>query len=181
MWWQRQHKVSADPADEYATQASIPREGVDAGLSLEVEDHMWHQVADIEGDESHLSVSLPEDVWHLLTVDLSIGKLLGLEVLLEFGLIFTFALGSFSSRFSRTRCRRASRRGRRFVQAVALADERAAVDGLDLWVEEPRGVDGAIGCPAHPAGMAALSPTLRGVGRHRDQGAAAAAAGGLLP
>jgi hypothetical protein len=44
-----------------------------------------------EGDETELSVSLAEDVWHLLTVDLPVSRLLLLEVALEACVLVSFA------------------------------------------------------------------------------------------
>ena len=59
----------------------LPRRGIDSGLS-QVEELVWRQANAAEGDENQLSVSLAEDVWHLLTVDLSISRLLALEAAL---------------------------------------------------------------------------------------------------
>ena len=91
VWWQRAHRILSDPDDEYVTQASIPRKRLDAGLQ-EMSERAWMSLNAVEGDEAQVSVSLAEDVWHVLTQDVSIGRLLVLEVVLEFVLIFTFAL-----------------------------------------------------------------------------------------
>ena len=91
VWWQRAHRILPDPDDEYATQASIPRKRLDAGLQ-EMSEQAWMSLNTVEGDEAQVSVSLAEDVWHVLTQDVSMSRLLVLEVVLEFVLIFTFAL-----------------------------------------------------------------------------------------
>ena len=38
---------------------------------MEAEEKIWGQVVTMEGDEMKLSVSMAEDIWHLLTVDLN--------------------------------------------------------------------------------------------------------------
>ena len=73
----------------------LPRRGIDSGLS-QVEELVWRQANAAEGDENQLSVSLAEDVWHLLTVDLSISRLLALEAALELANIVFFAALMFA-------------------------------------------------------------------------------------
>lgn len=70
------------------------RKGIDSGLSA-IEEEAWRTTMMAEGDENELSVSLAEDVWHLLTVDLSIARLLALEVMLELANIMFFAVVMF--------------------------------------------------------------------------------------
>ncbi|MDC1215224.1 hypothetical protein N8152_00165 [bacterium] len=70
---------------------TYPRTGIDAPLAL-LEEKIFRDGAAGEGDASELSVSFGEDVWHLLTVDLSITKLLVLEITLEIIVIVVFAL-----------------------------------------------------------------------------------------
>ena len=81
--------VHLDILDEYS------RKGIDSGLSA-VEEEAWRKTNCAEGDENELSVSLAEDVWHLLTVDLSIARLLALEVMLELANIVFFAVIMFA-------------------------------------------------------------------------------------
>jgi hypothetical protein len=69
---------------------TLPRTGIDAPLSL-LEEKVARISAAGEGDETELSVSLAEDVWHLLTVDLPVSRLLLLEVALEACVIVIFA------------------------------------------------------------------------------------------
>ncbi len=70
---------------------TYPRHGIDAPLAL-LEEKIMRRGAAGEGDVSQLSVSFGEDVWHLLTVDLSIARLLLLEITLEILVIVLFAL-----------------------------------------------------------------------------------------
>ena len=69
---------------------TLPRTGIDAPLAL-LEEKVARISAAGEGDETELSVSLAEDVWHLLTVDLPVSRLLLLEVALEACVIVVFA------------------------------------------------------------------------------------------
>ena len=71
--------------------ADMQRKTIDSRLS-EVEEKVWRAANAAEGDESALSISLAEDIWHLLTVDLSIAKFLLLEVMIELFMIVSFAL-----------------------------------------------------------------------------------------
>ena len=56
---------------------------------------MWRATNAAEGDEMALSISFGEDIWHLLTVDLSIAKLLVLEATMELFMIVSFAMLMF--------------------------------------------------------------------------------------
>ena len=69
---------------------TLPRTGIDAPLAL-LEEKVARMGTAGEGDETELSVSLAEDVWHLLTVDLPVSRLLLLEVALEACVIVSFA------------------------------------------------------------------------------------------
>ena len=74
--------------------ADVQRKNIDSRLS-EVEEKVWRAANAAEGDEMALSISLAEDVWHLLTVDLSIAKLLLLEATVELCMIVFFAMLMF--------------------------------------------------------------------------------------
>ena len=67
---------------------------IDSRLS-EVEEKVWRATNAAEGDEMALSISFGEDIWHLLTVDLSIAKLLVLEATMELFMIVSFAMLMF--------------------------------------------------------------------------------------
>jgi len=75
----------------YGMKARVERRGVDAGL-MEAEEKIWGQVVTMEGDDMELSVSMAEDIWHLLTVDLNTSTLLLLEVFLEIAMILFFGV-----------------------------------------------------------------------------------------
>jgi len=81
--------------DSLDAHGELPRRGIDSGLSA-VEECAWRRANAAEGDENQLSVSLAEDVWHLLTVDLSISRLLALEAVLELANIVFFAAVMFA-------------------------------------------------------------------------------------
>jgi hypothetical protein len=81
--------------DSLDAHGELPRRGIDSGLSA-VEESAWRRANAAEGDENQLSVSLAEDVWHLLTVDLSISRLLALEAVLELANIVFFAAVMFA-------------------------------------------------------------------------------------
>ena len=68
-----------------------PRTGIDAPLAL-LEEKVFRMGAAGEGDVTELSVSLAEDVWHMLTVDLPVSRLLLLEISLEVCVIVSFAV-----------------------------------------------------------------------------------------
>lgn len=74
--------------------ADVQRTTIDSRLS-EVEEKVWRATNAAEGDEMALSISFGEDIWHLLTVDLSIAKLLVLEATVELFMIVSFAMLMF--------------------------------------------------------------------------------------
>lgn len=133
-WWQRAHRVHPDAGDEYGTQASIPRTTMDAGLN-QVEEETWLRMFTLEGDETQMSVSFAEDVWHVLTVDLSIVRLLVLEILLEFWLIFSFALGLFVLALIEDSAPAGESRGATLVSKLllSLTSVRLSTDSIFGW------------------------------------------------
>jgi len=82
----RGNKVGAE------VEFSEKREGFEAGRVHVLERDCWREAFQSEGDEGAISVSLAEDIWFLLTEELSLRVVLLLEICLEVLVIMGFAV-----------------------------------------------------------------------------------------
>ena len=110
--------------------------GLDTRI-YDLEKRIFNAISVAEGDQARFSVSLAEDIWHLLTVDLSIYRVLLLEILAETAIILLIALSLVVIHLLEADTRASSSTGIAEVirdkTLLALTSVRVSTDSIYGW------------------------------------------------
>lgn len=113
--------------------------GLDTRI-YDLEKRIFNAISVAEGDQARFSVSLAEDVWHMLTVDLSIYRVLLLEILAEAVLILCIAVMLLSISVLDGSAGRSSGPSDLVGQKllIALTSVRLNTDSIFGWNAQPK-------------------------------------------